>query len=111
MAFDRKLASRVEDCLKALGIHGYKAKQMFGGIGYFVNGNMACGIHQEKLIVRVGPDAYRAALEQCFTAPFDLTGRPMRGWVYVDSFAIKNKESLLSWVKQGVDFAGRLPKK
>mgnify|MGYP001826988413 FL=1 len=28
---------------------------MFGGIGYLINGNMACGVNKDNLIVRVGP--------------------------------------------------------
>ena len=76
-----------------------------------VNGNMACGIQQENLIVRVGIDAYQAALDQPFTTPFDLTGRPMRGWVYMDPSAMKDEESLHYWVKQGFDFALTLPPK
>lgn len=111
MPYDKELAVRVESCFRKLDKSNFKIKPMFGGIGYLVNGNMACGVHQENLIVRIGIDAYQAALEQPFISPFDLTGRPMRGWVYVLPDAITTERDLFIWINKGIDFAETLPKK
>lgn len=54
-------------------------KKMFGGVGSIVKGNMACGVHKDALIVRVGPERYEKALARPYTSPFDITGRPMKG--------------------------------
>jgi TfoX/Sxy family transcriptional regulator of competence genes len=86
-------------------------KKMFGGIGFLVNGNMACGVHKDALIVRVGPEGYEKALAGPHTRPFDITGRPMKGWVMVDREGYGSDEALREWVRQGVDFALTLPPK
>ena len=77
MAYDESLASRVRAVLDQ--VSGLAEKKMFGGVGYLLQGNMACGVHQEYLIVRVGPDRYQAALNEEHTKIFDITGRPMTG--------------------------------
>jgi hypothetical protein len=84
---------------------------MFGGVGYLLNGNMACGVHKANLIVRVGPEQYRDALEHPKTREFDLTGRPMTGWVAVIPEGTASEEELVSWVDQGVRYAATLPSK
>ena len=109
MAYDEALALRVSAVLGDLA--GLTEKKMFGGVGYLLNGNMACGVHKEYLIVRVGPDRYQAALEQEHTKVFDITGRPMTGWVMVDSDGLVADDELQRWVQKGSDFAETLPPK
>ncbi len=84
---------------------------MFGGIGYLVNGNMACGVYGDNLIVRVGVEIYERALKQPFTRPFDLTGKPMKGWLYVEPAGLQDDTELKKWVEEGIKFALSLPKK
>jgi hypothetical protein len=109
MAYDEKLALRVSAILGDLP--ALSEKKIFGGVGYLLNGNMACGVHKEYLIVRVGPDRYQAALEQDYTRVFDITGRPMTGWVMVSPDGVSDEGALQQWVQQGVDFASTLPAK
>jgi TfoX/Sxy family transcriptional regulator of competence genes len=109
MPYDEELALRVSAALGILS--GLTEKKMFGGVGYLLNGNMACGVHKDSLIVRVGPDGYQNALAQPHTRVFDITGRPMTGWVMVASKGCETDETLAAWVQQGVDFAATLPPK
>ena len=109
MAYDEGLAQRVRELLGEQP--GFVEKKMFGGIGFILHGNMACGINQENLIVRVGPDQYEAALTRPNTRVFDITGRPMTGWVTVEPDGYESDEALTEWVRQGVDFARSLPPK
>ena len=81
MAYDEGLAARVTEALG--GQDGLVEKKMFGGIGYLVHGNMACGVNRNDLIIRVGPAAYEEALAHPHTDVFDMTGRPMKGWIVV----------------------------
>ena len=109
MAYDEGLAQRIE---KALGGQPeLVGKKMFGGIGYMLRGNMACGINQESLIVRVGPEQYQKALDHPHTRPFDMTGRPMKGWVMVRPEGTQSDTDLEDWIRQGVEFALTLPAK
>lgn len=109
MAYDENLADRVQKIMAP--IPNMVAKKMFGGIGYLVNGNMAFGIIGESLIVRVGPVRYQEALSQPHTSVFDITGRPMTGWVVVDPQAFGSDGALKSWLGVGVDFVATLPAK
>ena len=104
MAFDERLAQRVRTALE--GADGVVEKRMFGGVGFLLNGNMACGAIGDGLIVRVGPAAYQQALEAPFTRVFDFTGRPMKGWVVVTHQGYKDDGDLVAWVGKGVG-AGR----
>ena len=111
MAYDEKLAERIDQILDKLNPPKLIDKKMFGGIGFLVQGNMACGVHKDALIVRVGPEAYESALEKPGVGVFDITGRPMTGWVMVAGAAVAEDEMLAEWVKQGLTFALSLPAK
>jgi hypothetical protein len=109
MAYDEGLAQRVR---RVLGEKpGLVEKKMFGGIGYLVQGNMACGVNRGDLIIRVGPEQYEAALSRPNTRPFDLTGRPMKGWVVVEPDGYEAEDDLKGWVEEGLGFALSLPPK
>jgi len=109
VAYDEGLAQRIEELL--VEEPELVAKKMFGGVGFMLFGNMACGVNQDNLIVRVEPAAYEEALAHPNTEPFDMTGRAMKGWVVVTPDGVESDEDLEAWVKQGVDFVHTLPAK
>ena len=109
MAYDEGLAQRIQEALDDLP--GLVEKKMFGGVGFMVQGNMACGVNKNDLIIRVGPERYEEALTQPHVSVFDLTGRPMKGWVVVGPEGYETDEALKSWVQRGVDYALFLPAK
>ena len=109
VAYDGGLEQRV---LELLGDRlDLESKKMFGGVGFVIGGNMACGVHGERLIVRVGADQYEAALAQPHTAVFDLTGRPMKGWITVGPEGYASDQTLAGWLQRGLDFVLSLPGK
>ncbi len=109
MAYNEELADRVRAIVS--GLQSFEEKKMFGGVGYMVGGNMACGVNKDDLIVRVGPDAYEAALGRMGAHEFDITGRPMRGWVAVSAEGYHEDADLRAWVEEGVNYAASLPPK
>ena len=109
MAYDEGLAQIVREFLDEKP--AYVEKKMFGGIGFLLQGNMACGIINNDLIVRVGPANYEDALKLPHSREFDFTGRPMKGWVMVSVDGVDSEEVILKWVNKGVDFALSLPPK
>ncbi len=108
MAFNNNLADRVRDILKN---EFCVEKKMFGGIGYLIHGNMACGVHGDNLIVRVGKEKYAESLARPSVKPFDLTGTAMAGWVEIIPMGTENDKGLEEWVRQGVEYAKTLPVK
>ncbi len=109
MAYDEGLAHRVRGIIN--DEPGMVEKKMFGGVGFMLNGNMACGVNKDDLIVRVGPDSYEQAVIHPNARPFDFTGRPMKGWVMVGADGVSADDDLQNWVTQGVRFAQSLPPK
>ena len=109
MAFDTKLADRIRATLGKR--KGLTEKKMFGGIGFMLGGNMACGVHGEQMIVRLDPAETDDALARPHTRRFDLTGRPMKGWILVDPAGLAKDADLGRWVSVGAKYAESLPPK
>jgi len=109
MACSESLTNRVRQAL--VNRRGVAEKKMFGGVGFLLNGNMLVGIWQSSLIVRLGPDEAVQALKQPHVREFDVTGRPMRGWVMVEPDGLDSDEQLAAWVGQAVSFVLTLPAK
>ncbi len=109
MAYDELLAARIRAELS--GERGLTEQKMFGGIGFMLNGNLACGVNHNDLIVRFGPETNAECWRRPHARPFDLTGRPMAGWVSVASPGFASEQDLKEWVRLGADFARSLPPK
>lgn len=109
MAYDQNLAQRIIEILQ--GTPALDEKKMFGGVGYLIHGNMAVGVHGNDLMVRVGPENHTEAMKRPHTRPFDMTGRPMSGWLVVEAEGIKDPAVLAEWVQLGVAYAQSLPPK
>lgn len=107
------ISSRYEDRVRKLLSRrkGFEEKRMFGGLGFLLNGNMCCGIHKGRLIFRLGIDVSEAALNEKHVKPFDITGKPMRGWVMIDCRLIADEDELKNWVSLAASFASKLPAK
>jgi len=109
MAFDEDLAERIRE---TLGVDlSISERKMFGGLCFMSDGNMCFGILGSEIMVRVGPDAYAAALRLPYAREMDFTGRSMRGMVFVGDDGIENDNDLESWLERGLSYAHSLPPK
>jgi TfoX/Sxy family transcriptional regulator of competence genes len=109
MAYDEGLAERLRDVLNEQP--GVTEKKMFGGLAFLCQGHMFCGIAGEELMVRVGAERHEQALSEPHTRPMDFTGRPMKGYVYVEPEGFETDEGLEHWANQGLEFVLTLPPK
>lgn len=107
MPYDEALDERVTDTVVEWGT---ERRKMFGGTCHLLNGNMLGGVYKEFLIVRLGQEAGEAALGEPHTRPFDITGRPMRGWVMVGPKGVEGA-ALERWLLKARDFVDTLPPK
>jgi TfoX/Sxy family transcriptional regulator of competence genes len=108
MAYNLKLAEGIRSQLDGVP---FVEKKMFGGVGFLLNGNMACGVNKDNLLVRVDPEKHGALLKKPHAKPFDLTGKPMKGWLLVEADGCKTEKQLSTWIQEGVEFASTLPPK
>ena len=109
MAYDEELAERVREVLSVRS--DVSERKMFGGIAFMLGGNMACGVLGEDLIVRLGEEEGEKALAEDGVRPFDFTGKPMKGTVYVSPERTSGDSGLSEWVEAGADYAASLPAK
>jgi TfoX/Sxy family transcriptional regulator of competence genes len=108
MAYDDALAERVRDLLRdAVAV---TEKKMFGGLAFLTYGNMTVGVHGDDLIARIDPDGTDAALARPGARPFDMTGRPMRGWILVAGEALDDSV-LEGWIEEARGYVATLPPK
>ena len=108
MAYDESLSKRIDELIK--GKKGFTRKEMFGGVGYLLNGNLCVGVHKDELIIRYDPKTTEGVNTTKNVHPFDITGRPMKGWSLVASEGVKGV-GLKKWFDLSFSFAKSLPPK
>jgi TfoX/Sxy family transcriptional regulator of competence genes len=109
MPYDEGLAERLRELFSAH--RNVTEKKMFGGIAFMVAGNMCCGVVNDTLMARVGPDHYEIALKRPHSRQMDFTGKPLKGFVYVAPEGIESDKDLADWVRLCTDFVTTLPAK
>ena len=106
MAFSEALAERIRQELARR--KGIEEKKMFGGVGFLLHGNLLVGVWKDSLILRLGPDEGEEALKELHVKEFDITGRPMKGWVLVGPHGIEEDAQLSAWIQRAVKFVGKM---
>ena len=98
MAYDESLEKRIRQFFDGRRIK-YEAKRMMGGLCFMVNGKMCIGLEKNRLMARIGPEAYDDALKRKGCRPMDFTGRPMRGFVFVGLEGFESEKDLVFWLE------------
>ena len=109
MAYDQALDARIRQIVSRWPRAA--AKRMFGGICHLLNGNMLGGVYKEFLILRLGPEAAANAMAEHGARPFDITGRPMKGWVMLPADKVADDTALKHWLIEARAFVETLPEK
>jgi TfoX/Sxy family transcriptional regulator of competence genes len=109
MAYDETLADRIRAVLAERD--DVSERKMFGGIAFMAGGHMCCGVGGEDLMVRLGEDGADAALDEPGARPMDFTGRPMKGYAFVDPAGTATDAALRDWVTRTLAFVATLPPK
>ena len=107
MAFDEGTAQRLRETYAAvedLSPTRVQEKKMFGGLAVMVNGHMSCGVVQDELMVRVGPQLYERAMARPHAREMDFTGRSLKGFVYVAVDGFESDDDLRAWVDLSLEF-------
>ena len=109
MAFSENLSERIRQRLARR--KNVEEKKMFGGVGFLLNGNLLVGVWKDSLCVRLGLEEAEKALSEPHVKEFDITGRPMKGWVLVEPEGVRHDDQLQGWLQRAVKFVGKLPAK
>ena len=103
MAYDTSLADRITDLLTSRRIR-FTTKAMMGGLCFMVNDKMCMGVTQQRLMVRLDPAEEAASLKRPGCGPMDFTGRPMKGYVFVQPEGHDSEQDLRHWVDLALAF-------
>jgi len=106
MAYDMNLAARVRDWLHHQGA-AVEEKKMMGGLCFMVDGKMCLGVEARRLMVRLDPAVYESVLQRPGCTPMDFTGRPMKGFVWVNLDAVSTDRALHDWAALALEFNPR----
>jgi TfoX/Sxy family transcriptional regulator of competence genes len=109
MAYDEFLADRIRSALRERS--DVVEKRMFGGVAFMVHGHMSCGVVGTSLMVRLEPDEADRLLRTPDVRVMDFSGRPMRGFLYVDPPGVATGAQLRIWVERAAAFAESRPAK
>jgi TfoX/Sxy family transcriptional regulator of competence genes len=110
MAFDADLAERIRELVGTE--RGVDERQMFGGLAFLINGNMAVAASGSGgLMVRVAREDTERLLQRVHVEPMVMAGREMRGWLRVTDDGLRTTRQLQGWVTRGVAYAKSLPPK
>ena len=109
MPYDEKLDARIREVVSTWA--DVSSRKMFGGVCHLLHGNMVAGVWKNFLILRLGEDAADFARELPHVRPFDITGRPMKGWVMIEPAGCQTAKQLKSWLDQARAYVETLPPK
>jgi TfoX/Sxy family transcriptional regulator of competence genes len=110
VAYNEELAGRVRAVLADRT--DVEEKRMFGGVTVMVAGQMSCGVLKDDLIVRIEQPistSFNELVAQPHVSPFDFSGQPMQGTVYVGNDALDDPQVLRAWVQRGTDYVASHP--
>ena len=103
MAYDEQLAERIRRSFNQARVR-FDEKRMMGGLCFMVDGKMCVGVEKSRLMARIDPAAYESALEKKGCVPMDFTGRPMRGFVFVNPEGLTTDAKLGAWLNLALEF-------
>ena len=106
MAYSEPLALRVRDYFEGAGVT-HVEKKMMGGLCFMVDDKMCVGVNKDDLMVRLDPEIYEAQLEKNGARAMDFTGRPMRGFLFVEEGAVESRRELGYWLDLALEFNPR----
>lgn len=106
MAYSEFLGERISNSLRKNGVR-FEEKRMFGGLAFMVDGKMCVGVIRENLMARIDPDIFDETLKRKGCRAMDFTGKPMKGFIYVEPVGIDLEEELDEWIALALEFNPR----
>lgn len=109
MAYDEYLVERLASSFRRRGV-AFTTKKMMGGMLFMVDDKMCVGLNrdkitsQDRMMVRVGELAQDMCMKRTGCRKMEFTGRPMRGFVYVDPEGFDLDEDWEFWVEKALEY-------
>lgn len=75
-----------------------------GGIAFMVEDKMCVGVVKDNLMARIDPEIYEQSLQNPGCREMDFTGRPMKGFVFVEPKATDMDDDLTYWIGLALEY-------
>lgn len=103
MPYNEFLADRISQFFKENSISFYE-KKMFGGTCFMVDEKMCVGVMHDEIMARINPNIYEESIEKEGCTKMNFTGRPMKGYVFLNEDAYDLDVDLHYWLQLALDF-------
>jgi len=103
MAYNEFLADRMRNVLRDKNVF-YQEKKMMGGLTFMVDEKMCVGIVKENLMARIGPEVYEESLTKPGCREMNFTGKPMKGYVFIEPEGVDMDDDLAYWIQLALDY-------
>ena len=102
MAYNEDLVNKIRETL--INQPDVEEKKMMGGLTFMVDGKMCIGVVADEMMCRISPDLHDASVEKTGCREMDFTGKPMRGYVFVNEDGMKTQADFMYWISLSLDF-------
>jgi TfoX/Sxy family transcriptional regulator of competence genes len=110
VAYDRELAKRIRHVLAS--DPDVTERNMFGGLAFLIRGLMTVVASSKGgLMIRADPSVSTELVDTTPAEFAEMRGRPMQGWLHVDSADTDSDEALTRWIARAVSYTRTLPPK
>ena len=109
MVYDEKLVGRIRKII--CKDRHVTEKHMFGGLSFMYGKKMFCGVLKDDLVLKMSHEQWENALKKPNVRPMDFTGKPMKGFVYVNKKGCKPDKDLRKWVELSMNYASTITSK
>ncbi len=109
MAYDDYMVDRIRRVFADKKV-SFTEKKMMGGIAFMVDDKMCVGTsilkgtNESHLMARVGEPNYEEALHRPGAEKFTITGREMKGFVFINPDGFDLDEDLEYWIQKSLDY-------
>ncbi|MDR7128523.1 TfoX/Sxy family transcriptional regulator of competence genes [Algoriphagus sp. 4150] len=109
MVYDEYLIERLASSFQRRGV-AFSTKSMMGGMIFMVDEKMCMGLDRNKLtskdrmMVRIGEFAEDLCMKRTGCRPMEFSGKPLKGFVYVDPEGFDLEEDWEFWVEKALEY-------
>jgi hypothetical protein len=103
MAYDEFLAERIRRTFQDQHV-SFEEKKMMGGVCYLVSDKMCAGVVKNRMMARIDPEIQQDALSRKGCVDMDFTGKPMKGFVFIEPEGTDLDADLEYWIRLCLDY-------
>lgn len=102
MSYNLEIADKVRVALA--DNEDVEQKQMFGALGFMVNGRLTICVGKDDVMYKVGPKVASEAVKSGKAEPVIMGTRVMKSWVNVSTVSLSKDEYFMKWLTSSLTY-------